>query len=85
MWHGLTGATNDGIEFLAERYNASQDRVRVKLEPQGSYDSTIDKYIQSSQGSRPDLVMFPEYVVQQTIDSDSVIPIGACIDAPAST
>lgn len=81
MWHGLTGATNDGIEFLAERYNASQDRVRIKLEPQGSYDSTIDKYIQSSQGSRPDLVMFPEYVVQQTIDSDSVIPIGACVQS----
>ncbi len=81
VWHGLTGATDDGIEFLAERYNAAQDRVRVRLEPQGSYDSTIDKYVQSSQGSRPDLVMFPEYVVQQTIDSDSVIPIGACIRA----
>ncbi len=81
MWHGLTGATDDGIEFLADQYNASQDRVRIKLEPQGSYESTIDKYVQSSQSSRPDLVMFPEYVVQQTIDSDSVIPIGACVQA----
>jgi len=81
MWHGLTGATDDGIEFLAAEYNASQSKVRVKLEPQGSYDSTIDKYVQTSQGSRPDLVMFPEYVVQQTIDSDSVIPIESCIRA----
>jgi sn-glycerol 3-phosphate transport system substrate-binding protein len=81
MWHGLTGATEDGINFLADRYNASQDRVRVRLEPQGSYDTTIDKYVQSNQASRPDLVLFPEYVVQQTIDSGSVIPMQACIEA----
>ncbi len=81
MWHGLNAATEDAINFLAERYNNSQDRVRIQLENQGSYDSTIDKYVQSSQGSRPDLVLFPEYVVQQTIDSDSVIPIEACVEA----
>lgn len=81
LWHGLTGATDDAIEFLADRYNASQDRVRVELEPQGSYDSTIDKYIQSGQGDRPDLVMFPEYVAQQMIDSDSVIPVESCLQA----
>jgi sn-glycerol 3-phosphate transport system substrate-binding protein len=81
MWHGLTGATEDGIEFLAERYNESQSAVRIRLENQGSYESTIDKYVQSGQDNRPDLVMFPEYVFQQTIDSDSVIPIQSCIDA----
>jgi sn-glycerol 3-phosphate transport system substrate-binding protein len=81
FWHGLTGATEDGIEFLTDQYNASQSKVRVQLEPQGSYDSTIDKYVQSSQGSRPDLVLFPEYAMQQTIDSGSVIPIEACINA----
>ena len=37
--------------------------------------------MQSSQSSRPDVVIFPEYVVQQTADSDSVIPIGACLEA----
>ncbi len=81
FWHGLNGATNDGIEYLAAEYNASQSKVKVRLEPQGSYDSTIDKYVQTSQASRPDLVMFPEYMVQQTVDSDSVIPIQSCIEA----
>ena len=79
FWHGLTGETDRAIQDLTAAYNASQSRVRIKLEPQGSYDETFDKYIQSSQDSRPDLVIFPEYYVQQTIDSDSVIPIGACI------
>lgn len=81
FWHGLTGATDDGIVFLTDQYNASQSKVRVQLEPQGDYGSTIDKYVQTSQGSRPDLVLFPEYAMQQTIDSGSVIPIGACINA----
>jgi sn-glycerol 3-phosphate transport system substrate-binding protein len=81
FWHGLTGETDTAIQALTEAYNASQSAVRVKLEFQGSYDETFDKYIQSSQGNRPDLVMFPEYYVQQTIDSESVIPIGACIES----
>src|SRR5690606_24024729 len=50
---------------------------------QGSYGETVDKYFQSRQESRPDVVMFPEYMVQQTADSDSVIPVGACIEASA--
>ncbi|HSH10982.1 MAG TPA: extracellular solute-binding protein, partial [Ilumatobacter sp.] len=81
FWHGLTGETERAITALADAYNAGQSKVVVTLEPQGSYDETFDKYIQSGQSSRPDLVGFPEYYVQQTIDSESVIPIGACIEA----
>ena len=81
MWHGFTGATKDGIEFLADRYNSSQSRVRVRLEEQGSQASVIDKYVLSGQESRPDLVAFPEYVTQQTVDSDTVIPAAACVRA----
>jgi sn-glycerol 3-phosphate transport system substrate-binding protein len=81
MWHGFTGATKDGIEFLADRYNSSQSSVRVRLEEQGNQASVIDKYVLSSQESRPDVVAFPEYVTQQTVDSDTVIPIAACIQA----
>jgi ABC-type glycerol-3-phosphate transport system substrate-binding protein len=68
LWHGWTGETETAITALTDAYNASQSQVRVQLEPQGSYDETFDKFIQSSQSSRPDLVGFPEYYVQQTID-----------------
>jgi sn-glycerol 3-phosphate transport system substrate-binding protein len=81
FWHGLNAESDRAIQALTEGYNAAQSRVRVRLEPQGSYDETFDKYIQSSQDSRPDLVMFPEYYVQQTVDSGSVIPVGACMRA----
>ena len=66
---------------LTDAYNAGQAKVRVRLENQGGYKQTIDKYTQSSQDSRPDMVMLPEYTVQQMADSDSVIPVGACIAA----
>ena len=42
----------------------------MRLENQGGYKQTLDKYTQSSQGSRPDMVMLPEYTVQQIADSD---------------
>jgi sn-glycerol 3-phosphate transport system substrate-binding protein len=81
FWHGLNAESEAGLITLTDAYNASQDRVRVQLENQGNYRQTIDKYVQSSQSSRPDLVMFPDYATQQTADSDSVIPIGACLEA----
>ena len=81
FWHGLGTQLETALSDLTEEYNASQDKVRVNLENQGGYNQTIDKYVQSRQRSRPELVMFPEYMVQQIADSDSVIPVGACMKA----
>jgi sn-glycerol 3-phosphate transport system substrate-binding protein len=81
LWHGLNAESETALIKLTDAYNASQSNVRVELQNQGNYSQTIDKYVQSSQGSRPDVVIFPEYVVQQTADSDSVIPIAACVEA----
>lgn len=81
FWHGLGATLEETLIALTAEYNASQDQVVVRLENQGGYKQTIDKYLQSSQDSRPQLVMFPEYMVQQIADTDSVIPVGACIEA----
>jgi sn-glycerol 3-phosphate transport system substrate-binding protein len=81
FWHGLGAQLETVLDDLTAEYNAGQDQVRVNLENQGGYNQTIDKYVQSRQRSRPELVMFPEYMVQQIADSDSVIPVGACIEA----
>jgi sn-glycerol 3-phosphate transport system substrate-binding protein len=81
FWHGLGSTLETTLTDLTKEYNASQDKVRVRLQNQGGYKETIDKYVQSSQGSRPEMVMFPEYMVQQIADSDTVVPVGACIEA----
>ncbi len=80
FWHGFGTEPENKLVELTDRYNASQSAVRVTLENQGGYKQTIDKYVQSGQASRPQLVLMPEYMVQQIADSASIIPIGACIE-----
>ena len=81
FWHGLTASNEAAIVRVVDEYNASQDRVRVIAQSQGGYSETIGKYYQSGVSARPQVVMFPEYMVQQTVDSESVIPVGACVEA----
>lgn len=81
FWHGMNGDLEDGLKTLTEEYNSSQSKVKVSLENQGGYEQTIDKYLQSSQGSRPDVVQAPEYAVQVLRDTDSNVPLEACIRA----
>jgi sn-glycerol 3-phosphate transport system substrate-binding protein len=66
---------------ITDSYNASQDRVRVNLQNQTGYGSTIDKFVNAGSGSRPDLVQLPEYVLQTFAESETVIPVAACIEA----
>jgi sn-glycerol 3-phosphate transport system substrate-binding protein len=81
FWHGLNGGLEDSLVALTDAYNASQAKVRVSLENQGGYEQTIDKYLQSSSDSLPGMVQFPEYMVKGIVDTKTVIPIGACIEA----
>jgi sn-glycerol 3-phosphate transport system substrate-binding protein len=80
FWHGMQGPLTDELGKLADGYNASQSKVHVTL-IEGSYEQTINKYLQSGQGSRPDLVQMPEYMVQTIVDSQSVVPVEACINS----
>jgi sn-glycerol 3-phosphate transport system substrate-binding protein len=77
FWHGMNGPLADELGKLTDAYNAGQSKVHVTL-IEGSYEQTIDKYLQADQGSRPDLVQMPEYMVQQMVDSQSIVPTEAC-------
>jgi sn-glycerol 3-phosphate transport system substrate-binding protein len=81
FWHGLGADLEPALIALTDAYNATQDRVVVDLQNQTSYDALIDKYIQSSQASRPNIVQFPEYTVQSFAQSGTLIPVEACIEA----
>jgi len=78
FWHGMSGPLNAALQQLTDTYNASQSKVKVTL-IQGTYEQTIDKYLQSGQSSRPDLVQMPEYMVQSMVDSKSAVPVEACM------
>ena len=81
FWHGMKGGLEDALVKLTDEYNASQAKVRVTLQNQGGYEQAIDKYVQSSEGSRPDILQTPEYSVQQMRDTKSFVPMGACMQA----
>ena len=81
FWHGLNADNDESIQLVVDQYNASQPRVRVNAQNQGGYGETIDKYIQSGQSNRPDVVMFPEFATQRIVDTDSMIPVAACLQA----
>lgn len=80
FWHGMNDVLEDSLIELTDAYNASQDVVTVTLQNQTGYDAAIDKYIQSSPDSRPDMIQFPEYTLQAFAQSDTLIPIGACVE-----
>ena len=78
FWHGMNGPLATELQSLTDAYDASQSKVHVTL-IEGSYEETIDKYLQAGQDSRPDLVQMPEYMVQTMVDTQSVVPVGACV------
>lgn len=81
FWHAMTNDNETVLKRITDAYNASQSKVHVTLQNQNGYNEMIDKYSQSSQGSRPNLAQLPEYALQMMVDSDSVVPAAACMQA----
>lgn len=82
FWHGMTANNETTLQALTDEYNQSQDKVKVNLVFQGTYDEMSDKYITALRGGDlPNLVMLEETRIQPMIDTRSVLPAQACIDA----
>jgi sn-glycerol 3-phosphate transport system substrate-binding protein len=81
VWYPFGSVQETTLNSLTDEYNASQSKVHVTLENQTGYQQEIEKYNQSSQDSRPNIAILPEYMVQAMADSDSVVPVGACMEA----
>ena len=72
---------NKTMGELTAQFNASQQQVKVNYLNQGGYEDTIPKFLDADQGSRPDIVQLPEYMLQSVIDLHTAVPVGACIAA----
>ncbi len=80
-----------GLQTEVETHLARADRAVPRQPGQGAGDAARtrvgyegdDRQVRAEQPGRAgrDLVLLPEYVVQQMADSGTVIPIGACIEA----
>jgi len=82
MWHSMTRENETTLQGLADAFNSAQDDVEVKLVNQPSYDETNEKFRAGlTSGDLPDLIQMEDIFTQQMIDSQSVLPVQACVDA----
>ena len=82
MWHSMNRDNETTLQALTDEYNASQSKVKVQLLNTTSYEDTFTKYRAGlSSGNLPDIVQLEDTSLQGVIDSQSVVPVAACIKA----
>ena len=82
FWHVMTAAPADTLTRLTEEFNASQDRGRVSLVFQGSYDDNLNKVLASlDSGDLPALAQIDDPKTQLMADTGAVAPVQDFIDA----
>ncbi len=83
LWHTEIGLNVKALQKIVDRYEASQDKVKVNLEFQGTFEEQLKKYEDASADpdSLPDIVSPDDTVTQYMADSGTVIPVQSCIDA----
>ena len=82
LWHMETGATEATLQRLVDRFNASQDEVRVRLVFQGGASEVVLKLLTSLRAKEvPALVELVEADVQVMVDSGGVTPVQQFVDA----
>jgi len=82
FWHSMPRENEATINKLVDEFNDEQDEVQVKAVFQGTYADTATKYRASTQGgARPDIVQIEDSGLQTMVDSGTILPIQACVDA----
>jgi sn-glycerol 3-phosphate transport system substrate-binding protein len=81
FWHSEQAATQDTINRLADRFNASQNEVTVHPLYQGSLNDAMAKLLASlGTGNVPAIMEPGDMFTQMLIDSGAVTPIQDFID-----
>ena len=84
VWHGLVGLAATALEGLAEEYNASQERVVVRVDAQGDYEELFAKYREASRVGGvdlPDVLLAQDTDTRSLVDSGTVVAADDCIAA----
>ena len=82
FWHEMTRANSEWLGRETKKFNSSQHDVHVTLVQFASYQDLLTKYLAGlSTKDLPDLFQPEDTTVQRMIDSQSVMPVQACVDA----
>jgi len=81
FWHSEVGSNVEALNRLVDRFNASQNEVKVNASYQGAYNEAAAKLIASlGSGQVPAVVLLNESQTQRMIDSGAVTPAQKFID-----
>ena len=81
FWHSEQAANQETISRLVDRFNASQDEVKVRVSYQGTYDDAIAKLMASlPTGDVPAVAFLGDIYTQMMIDSGAATPIQDFVD-----
>jgi sn-glycerol 3-phosphate transport system substrate-binding protein len=83
LWHFLSSETGEALKSLVAQYNASQTKVKVVLESQGTSNDELFRKYQAGikNNDLPGIAVMDDTVTQQVIDSKTVLPAQSCINA----
>jgi sn-glycerol 3-phosphate transport system substrate-binding protein len=82
FWHSETAAVETALEGLIDRFNASQDEVKVRAVFQGGSDQLILKLLTSMRsGDVPALVELADVDTEVIVDSGGATPVQEFVDA----
>jgi sn-glycerol 3-phosphate transport system substrate-binding protein len=82
FWHPEPGSANDNLVKLGDRFNASQNEVKVQISYQGNDMELALKLIAGMpSGSVPTIAYMSEPYTEPMIDSQQITPIQEYIDS----
>src|SRR5690606_29917357 len=83
VWHAYVGLQASTLQQIADAFNASQDKVKVDVQAQGTYEELLKKFQDAlaNPASLPDLVLTEDTTTQFMIDSGVVVPAASCREA----
>ena len=75
-WHAMTGALNDRVNEMVERYNKSQTEVKIVATFKGSYPETINQTIAAFRAKKqPHMVQVFEVGTLTMMTSGAIYPV----------
>jgi sn-glycerol 3-phosphate transport system substrate-binding protein len=81
FWHSEQAANQETISRLVDRFNASQDEVKVRVSYQGTYDDAMAKLVASlPTGDVPAVAFLGDIYTQMMIDSGAAAPVQDFVD-----
>lgn len=85
LWHAMTNANLTTLQDLTAKFNASHPKIKVNLLNQASYTDTFTAYrAAAGSGKLPDLVQIESILLQDMIDSKTIVPASSALKADKS-